>query len=71
MLEKDFEYYLDNQNELKKEFNGSFVIIQNQNILGALPTIKDVYKFLDSKKGAFLIQEVNEEPDAQTALLSL
>jgi len=69
MLEKDFEYYLSNRYDLNKKFGQSFVVIQNQLILKALPSFKEAIQYLESKKGAYLIQEVNDQPDAQTTLL--
>ena len=34
-LEKEFQYYLDNQNELVKEYNGKVVVIKDQAVIGA------------------------------------
>tara|TARA_B100001540_G_C15475003_1_gene491930 strand:- start:376 stop:588 length:213 start_codon:yes stop_codon:yes gene_type:complete len=70
-LEKDFEYYLKNKKELKQKFGSSFLIIQNQNILNSLPSFKEAVQYLSSKQGDFLIQEINEEVDSQTTVLSL
>ncbi|MFT4899655.1 MAG: hypothetical protein ACI9U0_001453, partial [Flavobacteriales bacterium] len=30
---------------------------------------KEAIQYLESKKGAYLVQEVNDQPDAQTTLL--
>ena len=70
-VEKDFEYYLNNKSELSKSFGESFVIIQNQNILRSLPSFKEAMNFVVSQKGNFLIQELNDKADAQTAMFSL
>ena len=70
-MEKDFEYYLNNKKALKQKFGKSFVIIQNQNILNSLPSFKEAIQFLKAKKGDFLIQEINEKADSQTAVFSL
>lgn len=70
-MDKDFEYYLTQKGKLKSEFPGSFIIIQNQHILGTSTSIKEAHLFLQNKKGNFLIQEVNENVDAQTAILTL
>jgi len=70
-LQKNFEYYLNNRKELNKRFGSSFVIIQDQKILDSLPSFKDAIQFLNTKKGDFLIQEINENTDSQTALFSL
>lgn len=69
MLEKDFEYYISNRFDLNKKFGQSFVIIQNQIILKSLPSFQEAIKYLESKTGAYLVQEVNNQPDAQTSLL--
>jgi hypothetical protein len=60
MLEKEFKYYLENQNELVKIFNGKYiVIIENQVVdsydseLEAYVTSKEKYEL-----GTFLIQYV-------------
>ena len=53
----------------RKKFGQSFVVIQNQLILKALPSFKEAIQYLESKKGAYLVQEVNDQPDAQTTLL--
>jgi len=70
-VEKDFEYYLNNKSELSKKFGDSFVIIQNQNILRSLPSFKEAMNYVVSQKGNFLIQELNDKADAQTAMFSL
>lgn len=71
MLEKDFEYYLNNQSDFQKKFGSSFVVIQNQKILSSLPSFKEALQFLTNKTGNFLIQEVNDNIDSQTTMLSI
>ncbi len=71
MLEKDFEYYLNNQSDHQKKFGSSFVVIQNQKILGSLPSFKEALHFLTNKTGNFLIQEVNDNIGSQTTMLSI
>ena len=34
MLEKEFQYYLDNQDELVKKYNGRVVVIVGENVVG-------------------------------------
>lgn len=70
-MEKDFEFYLKNKIKLRNKFGIGFIIIQNQKILYSKPTFKEAVEFLDKKKGAFLIQEINEKVDSQTTVLSL
>jgi hypothetical protein len=51
MLEKEFQYYLDNQADLVKQFNGKYLVIKNEKVIG-------VY---DSEETAFFETEKNEE----------
>ena len=34
-LEKEFNYYLEHQNELVEKYNGKFVVIKDRNVVGA------------------------------------
>lgn len=70
-MDKDFEFYLKNKAELSKKFGSSFVIIQNQNILNSLESFNEAIAYVNSKKGDFLIQELNDKVDAQTAVFSI
>ena len=61
-LQKEFEYYLAHQDELVKKYNGKFIVIQGQDILGAYDD--DLTAVLESQKhhklGTFLVQQVSE-----------
>ena len=35
MLEKNFKYYLDNQNKLLPLYNGEFIVIVDSKVVGA------------------------------------
>jgi len=35
MLEKEFKYYLDNQQDLVKKYNGKFIVIVEDKVIGA------------------------------------
>lgn len=58
-LKQEFEHYLTNQQELVKEYNGKFIVIKNQTVIGAydqeLEAIKETTK--DHKLGTFLVQK--------------
>lgn len=58
MLEKEFQYYLDHQEQLVKEFKGKYLVIKDQKIIGVYNTQEEAY--LESQKenevGTFLIQ---------------
>lgn len=73
MLEKDFEYYLNNQNDFLKSFKDRFIIIQHQSVLKALNSIDEAYNYLlqDKESGSFLIQEVNENKLSKTVMFTV
>lgn len=58
-LEKEFQYYLDHQTELVEKYNGKFIVIKNQQVLGAFDTeetaIEETIKQHDL--GTFLVQK--------------
>lgn len=68
MLEKEFKYYLDNQDELVKKYNHRFIVIIGNDIVGDYPTMDEA--FADSigkyEMGTFLIQECTEGDSAYT-----
>jgi hypothetical protein len=58
MLEKEFQYYLDHQDELVKQFNNKFIVIKDGNVIGHYDNKDDAY-FETQKEhdlGSFLIQ---------------
>jgi hypothetical protein len=58
MLDKEFKYYTDNQEELVKNYNGKFLVIKDKKIEGAYNSQLEAYT--EAKKkfevGTFLIQ---------------
>lgn len=58
MLEKEFKYYLDHQEDLIKKYKGRYIVIRNDEVIGDYSTESDAYE--QSKKkykvGSFLIQ---------------
>lgn len=59
-LKKEFEYYLANQESFVKQYNGRFIVIKEQKIIGSyddqLSAIKETKK--SHKLGTFLVQKV-------------
>lgn len=70
MLDKEFEYYLENQISLVKRYDGRFIVIKNQSVVGDYDSMGTAY--IESKKvyelGTFLIQfcEGGQEAYTQT-----
>ena len=65
-LEKEFKYYLDNQDELVKKYNGKFIVIKNQKVIGNYNTELDAIKDTSQKEklGTFLIQKCEPGVDS-------
>ena len=57
-LEKEFNYYLEHQNELVKKYNGKYLIIKNQKVVDVYDTEIEAYTKAKEKYelGTFLIQ---------------
>lgn len=58
-LEKEFKYYLEHQDEFVKEYNGKFIVIKGDNVLGAFASaLEAVEKTTEQHElGTFLIQK--------------
>lgn len=58
-LEKEFKYYLDNQDELVKKYNGKVIVIKNQKVIGIydseITAIQETSK--NESLGTFLVQK--------------
>lgn len=68
MLDKEFQYYLDNQGELVKKYNGRFIVIIGEEVVGNYESYEQAL-FESMKKyelGTFLIQECTEGEEAYT-----
>lgn len=58
-LEKEFRYYLDNQDELVKKYKGKVIAIKNQKVIGVydseITAIQETSK--NESLGTFLVQK--------------
>lgn len=68
MLENLFEYYLANQDELVKQYNGKHIVLVDNKIVGAFDTMEEAYNFAESnyELGTFLIQLCTPGNEAYT-----
>jgi hypothetical protein len=58
MLDQEFKYYLEHQFELVKKYNGKYLVIKGEAIIGVYDTKEEAY-FNSQKEhelGTFLIQ---------------
>ena len=70
MLEKEFAYYLAHKDELLKKFSGKYLVIKDENIIGAFNSEMEAYTETQKTHalGTFLIQPCvpGEESHTQT-----
>lgn len=70
LLEKEFKFYIDNQESLVKKHKGKILVIKNQEVIGVYNT--EIDAILNTAKeheiGTFLVQkcEPGEESYTQT-----
>jgi hypothetical protein len=58
MLEKEFQFYLNSQEQLVQKYNGKHVVIKGEEVLGAYETLSDAYFETTEEHavGSFMIQ---------------
>jgi len=68
MLDKEFQYYLDNQSELVKKYDGRFVVIVGEEVVGNYESYGQALfeSIKQYELGTFLIQECTEGEEAYT-----
>lgn len=68
-LNKEFDYYLDHQNELVNKYNGRFIVIKDCQVLGDYETeIEAVEKTsIKHEIGTFLVQLCRPGKDNYTS----
>jgi hypothetical protein len=61
MLEKEFEYYLQNQDKLVKKYLGKVIVIIGEKVVSSHKDEIDAYNYAIKKYelGSFLIQKVS------------
>ena len=68
-LDKEFRFYLTNQNDMVAKYDGKVVVIKNREVLGAYDSELAAYTetIKHHEEGTFLIQRVSEGEEAYTA----
>ncbi len=68
-LEKEFNYFLDNQDMLVEKYNGKFIVIKDCHVLGAYQS--DMEAIMETKKmyelGTFLVRYCSPGDSSYTA----
>lgn len=59
-LKKEFDYYLANQNDLVKSYNGKFIVLKDLTVMGAYSTLAEALEEAQKvhELGTFLVQKV-------------
>lgn len=67
-LEREFKYYLKNQDDLVRKYNGKFVVIKGETVLGAYDTETEaVNKTSETEElGTFLVQRCEPGTESYT-----
>ncbi len=58
-LEKEFKYYIKNQNKLVKKYNNKYVVIKNEKVIGVYDSVAEAVQKTSKKEqmGNFLVQK--------------
>lgn len=67
-LEKEFDYYLKNQDKLVNDYNGKFIAIKDCKVIGAYDSEMDAIKQTskDHELGTFLVQKCEPGSESYT-----
>jgi len=67
-LEKEFNYYLEHQDELVEQYNGKFIVIKDCSVIGAYNSeLEAVEKTAEEYElGTFLVQKCQPGTDSYT-----
>lgn len=59
MLKKEFEYFLEHQKEFADKYDGKFIVIKNQGIIGVYDSEIEAVEETSKKEklGTFLVQK--------------
>ena len=68
MLEKEFKYYLAHQAELVDKYNGKFLVIKDEQVIGVYDSQSEAYNTAQKQHevGTFLIQFCNSGNESYT-----
>ncbi len=67
-LEKEFNYYLEHQDELVEKYNGKFVVIKDCNVIGAFDSELEAINTTSEQYelGTFLVQKCEPGSESYT-----
>ena len=67
-LEKEFEYYIENQDSLVEKYNGRILVIKDSKVIGDFDTESEAIQETMKKEelGTFLVQKCEPGSDSYT-----
>ena len=67
-LGKEFEYYLEHQDELVEKYNGKFIVIKDCNVIGVFDSELEAVEHTAKQYelGSFLVQKCEPGTDSYT-----
>ena len=67
-LEKEFKYYIKNQNRLVKKYNGEVIVIKNKKVIGVYDSVAEAVQETSKKEplGTFLVQKCTPGKEGYT-----
>ena len=73
MQDRDFDWFLQNYDELYKQYGKSYLVIKDQNVIGSFQTYADGVRgaSLIAAPGSFIVQHCDGTPDAYTITLNV
>ena len=66
MQRADFNWFLNNYEDLYKEYGHKFLVIMNKNVLGAYDSVREALDKTSEPLGTFIIQECTGDKGAYT-----
>jgi hypothetical protein len=69
-LKREFQYYLDHQEDLVQKYEGRFIVIKNEEVIGDYPSALSAVQETAKKHelGSFLIQKCSPGSEGHTQL---
>jgi len=67
-LEKEFKYYIENQNKLVKRYNNKYVVIKNKKLIGVYDSETEAVQETSKNEplGTFLVQKCTPGKESYT-----
>jgi hypothetical protein len=72
MQDRDFEWFLENYNDLYDKYGRSFLAIKNEKVLGVYSSFNEAVDatLLSEEIGTFIVQECNGNESAYTVQIA-